>query len=63
MFGAGDGKISKKIQKGEPVSVLAMGTDVGALNRGNKRGNPESLELFTINPKKKTILRINFLLY
>lgn len=55
VFSSGDGKISKKLQKGEPVSVLAMGTDVGALNRGNKGGNTDSLELFTINPKTQTI--------
>lgn len=55
MFTSGNGKISKKLQKGEPVSVLAMGTDVGALNRGNTGGNTDSLELFTINPKNKTI--------
>lgn len=55
MFANGNGQISKKLQKGEPVSVLAMGTDVGALNRGNKGGNTDSMELFTINPKKKTI--------
>ena len=55
MFTNGDGKISKKLQKGEPVSVLAMGTDVGALNRGNKGGNTDSMELFTINPKTRTI--------
>lgn len=55
VFGSGDGKISKKLQKGEPVSVLAMGTDVGALDRGNTGGNTDSLELFTINPKTKTI--------
>ena len=55
MFINGNGKISKKLQKGEPVSVLAMGTDVGALNRGNKGGNTDSMELFTINPKAKTI--------
>lgn len=55
MFTNGDGKISKKLQKGEPVSVLAMGTDVGALNRGNKGGNTDSMELFTVNPKTKTI--------
>ena len=55
MFANGDGKISKKLQRGEPVSVLAMGTDVGALNRGNKGGNTDSMELFTINPKAKTI--------
>lgn len=55
MFANGNGKISKKLQRGDPVSVLAMGTDVGALNRGNKGGNTDSMELFTINPKKKTI--------
>lgn len=55
IFGSGNGQISKKLQKGEPVSVLAMGTDVGALNRGNSGGNTDSLELFTINPKTKRI--------
>ena len=55
VFSNGDGKISKKLQKGEPVSVLAMGTDVGALDRGNKGGNTDSIELFTINPKTKRI--------
>lgn len=55
VFSGGDGKISKKLQQGEPVSVLAMGTDVGALNRGNKGGNTDSIELFTINPKTKRI--------
>lgn len=55
VFSGGDGKISKKLQKGEPVSVLAMGTDVGALDRGNKGGNTDSIELFTINPKTKRI--------
>lgn len=55
MFANGNGKISKKLQRGDPVSVLAMGTDVGALNRGNKGGNTDSMELFTINPKSKTI--------
>ena len=55
IFSNGNGKISRKLQKGEPVSVLAMGTDVGALNRGNSGGNTDSLELFTINPKTKKI--------
>lgn len=55
IFGSGNGQISRKLQKGEPVSVLAMGTDVGALNRGNSGGNTDSLELFTINPKTKKI--------
>lgn len=55
IFGNSNGKISRKLQKGEPVSVLAMGTDVGALDRGNSGGNTDSLELFTINPKTKRI--------
>ncbi|MCG4778650.1 LCP family protein, partial [Eggerthella lenta] len=29
--------------------------DVGALNRGNKGGNTDTLELITINPQKETI--------
>lgn len=55
VFSSGDGKISKKLQQGKPVSVLAMGTDVGALDRGNKGGNTDSIELFTINPKTQRI--------
>ncbi|MDE8692204.1 hypothetical protein, partial [Faecalibacterium sp. DFI.5.82] len=49
VFSNGSGKISKKLKEGKPVSVLAMGTDVGALNRGNKGGNTDTLELITIN--------------
>lgn len=48
-------KISKKLRQGKPISVLAMGTDVGALNRGNKGGNTDTLELITVNPKTETI--------
>lgn len=55
IFSAGNGKLDKKLQEGEPVSILAMGTDVGALNRGNKGGNTDTLELITINPKNKKI--------
>lgn len=55
VFSSGDGKINKKLQEGKPVSVLAMGTDVGALDRGNKGGNTDSIELFTINPKTQRI--------
>lgn len=32
-----------------------MGTDVGALHRGNAGGNTDSIELFTINPKTQRI--------
>lgn len=55
VFSSGNGKISAKLKAGKPISILAMGTDVGALNRGNTGGNTDTLELITINPKKKTI--------
>lgn len=55
VFSSGDGKVDKKLAEGKPFSVLAMGTDVGALNRGNKGGNTDTLEVITINPKKETI--------
>lgn len=55
VFSSGDGKIDKKLADGKPFSVLAMGTDVGALNRGNSGGNTDTLELITINPKTEKI--------
>lgn len=55
VFSAGDGKVDKKLAEGKPVSVLAMGTDVGALDRGNAGGNTDTLEVITVNPKKETI--------
>lgn len=48
-------KISPKVKQGKPITVLAMGTDTGALHRGNGIGNTDSMELFTINPKTKRI--------
>ena len=55
VFSERSGKIDPKLKAGKPVSVLLMGTDVGALNRGNKGGNTDTLELMTVNPKKQTI--------
>ena len=55
VFKQGSGKVDPKLKAGKPVSVLLMGTDVGALNRGNKGGNTDTLELMTVNPKKQTI--------
>lgn len=55
VFSQRSGKIDPKLKAGKPVSVLLMGTDVGALNRGNKGGNTDTLELMTVNPKKQTI--------
>lgn len=55
VFSSGDGKVDKKLAEGKPVSVLVMGTDVGALDRGNSGGNTDTLEVITVNPKKETI--------
>lgn len=55
IFATGDGKLDTKLRNGDPVSVLALGTDVGALDRGNKGGNTDTIELITINPKKEKI--------
>ncbi|WP_103660792.1 LCP family protein [Lactobacillus sp. HT06-2] len=44
-------KDKAKIQKGRPISVLIMGTDVGALGRNDAYvGNTDTMELLTINP-------------
>lgn len=51
-------KVSKKLREGQPISILAMGTDEGALGRSESTwgdGNTDSIELITVNPKKKTI--------
>lgn len=55
VFSTGDGKVDKKLAQGKPVSVLVMGTDVGALDRGNTGGNTDTLEVITVNPQKETI--------
>ncbi|WP_251716705.1 LCP family protein [Lactobacillus agrestimuris] len=41
----------EQLKKGKPISILVMGTDVGALGRGNSyAGNTDTMELITINP-------------
>ena len=48
-------QVSPELKNKKPISVLAMGVDVGALNRGNSGGNTDSMELFTINPRTQTM--------
>lgn len=55
IFGNSTSKVSQKLEDGEPVSVLLMGLDTGALGRGNTGGNTDTLEVVTVNPKKNTI--------
>lgn len=55
VFATSTGHLNQKLRAGKPVTALAMGTDVGALHRGNIGGNTDSLELFTLNPKTQTI--------
>ncbi|GAB6092643.1 LCP family glycopolymer transferase [Furfurilactobacillus curtus] len=54
--------VSAKIKKGKPISILLMGTDVGALGRNSKAwagGRTDSMMLVTVNPKKKTTTMIS----
>lgn len=55
IFATGDGKVDTKIKNGDPLSILVMGTDVGALNRGNTGGNTDTMEIITVNPKQEKI--------
>lgn len=53
-----DPKTSVKIKSGEfngkkKFAVLLMGTDTGALNRTEKRGNTDTMILAIVNPQKK----------
>lgn len=57
IFSSGNNKVSQKLKDGKPVSVLLMGLDTGAIGRGNSGGNTDTLELVTVNPKKKRQLR------
>ncbi|WP_054750236.1 LCP family protein [Lacticaseibacillus thailandensis] len=45
---------SKLIKEEKPISILLLGTDTGALGRGASwgKGNSDSIEVVTINPKK-----------
>ena len=54
--------VSKLIKQGKPISILLMGTDVGALGRNSKAwagGRTDSMMLVTVNPKKKTTTMIS----
>lgn len=45
--------VSELLKKGEPFSVLLLGTDTGELGRKYK-GRTDSLMIATVNPKKET---------
>ncbi|GEK29256.1 LCP family glycopolymer transferase [Furfurilactobacillus siliginis] len=54
--------VSQVIKDGKPISILLMGTDVGALGRDSKAwggGRTDSMMLVTVNPKKKTTTMIS----
>lgn len=47
------------IKQRKPFSVLAMGTDVGALGRGTSyAGNTDTMEVITVNPQQKRITMV-----
>ncbi len=45
--------VQEVLKKGEPFSILVLGTDTGALDR-DRTGLTDSMMLITVNPKKKT---------
>ncbi|WP_421016771.1 LCP family protein [Furfurilactobacillus cerevisiae] len=54
--------VSKLIKQGKPISILLMGTDVGALGRNSKAwagGRTDSMMLVTVNPKTKTTTMVS----
>ena len=49
-------KVDKKLRQGKPITILTLGLDSGALGRKNwGAGNTDSIEVITVNPKKKTV--------
>ncbi|MEJ6347746.1 LCP family protein [Holzapfeliella sp. He02] len=48
-----DNKQTTAIEEQKPISILLLGTDTGAFDRGDDRGNSDTLILATINPKTK----------
>lgn len=45
--------VQQVLKKGEPFSILVLGTDTGALDR-DRTGLTDSMMLITVNPKTKT---------
>ena len=45
--------VQEVLKKGDPFSILVLGTDTGALDR-DRTGLTDSMMLITVNPKKKT---------
>lgn len=45
-----------RINKHQPISVLMMGTDTGAIGRHEKRGRTDTMMINTINPQKQNML-------
>lgn len=44
---------NSRLQNHQPVNVLLMGTDTGALGRNEKRGRTDTMMIDTINPQKQ----------
>lgn len=54
-----DSSAAKIINRRKPFSVLAMGTDVGALGRGTAyAGNTDTMEIITVNPQHRQITMV-----
>ena len=46
------------LKKGQPFSVLLLGTDTGELGRTEKNGRSDTIMVATVTPKKTTLLSI-----
>ena len=45
--------VSTKVKEGKPISILILGVDDGALNRGNSGGRSDTMMVMTLNPQDK----------
>lgn len=48
-----DKGVSTKVKEGKPISILILGVDDGALNRGSSGGRSDTMMVMTLNPKDK----------
>ena len=45
--------VSEKVKEGQPISILILGVDDGALDRGKSGGRSDTMMVLTLNPQKK----------
>lgn len=48
-----DKGVSEKVKQGKPISILILGVDDGALDRGDTGGRSDTMMVMVLNPKDK----------